>query len=199
MPPPSPRAFFISYRRDESAWPARMLRDELVKRFGSSSVFMDTASLRAGQEWPREIQDALRGCSVMLVLISESWLVPDGAGGAPRIDDPRDWVRREIETVLRRPDAIVVPVLLDGATMPASDDLPESLRALADHQAVGLSVNSLAADIDALIESIEQGRIHDHAARVASGVDAELLNGRHEPHARFVPGRGDRSKTGGST
>ena len=199
MPPPSPRAFFISYRRDESAWPARMLRDELVERFGSTSVFMDTASLRAGQEWPRRIQDALRGCSVMLVLISESWLARDDAGGAPRIDDPRDWVRREIETVLRRPDAIVVPVLLDAATMPASDVLPESLRALADHQAVRLTANSLAADIDALIESIEQGRIHDHASRVASGIAGEPLYDRHEPPTPFVPGRGERSKTGEST
>jgi CHASE2 domain-containing sensor protein len=197
MPPPSPRAFFISYRRDESAWPARMLRDELVERFGSTSVFMDTASLRAGQEWPRRIQDALRGCSVMLVLISESWLARDGAGGAPRIDDPRDWVRREIETVLRRPDAIVVPVLLDGATMPAATDLPESLRALADHQAVRLTADSLAADIDALIESIEQGRIHDHAARVASSVEGEPQHGRHQPRPPFVPTGGERSKTGG--
>jgi CHASE2 domain-containing sensor protein len=196
MPPPSPRAFFISYRRDESAWPARMLRDELVKRFGSTSVFMDTASLSAGEEWPRRIQDALRGCSVMLVLISELWLAPDGAGGARRIDDPRDWVRREIETVLRRPDAIVVPVLLDGATMPASEELPESLRALADHQAVGLTVTSLAADIDALIESIEQGRIHEHAARVASGTDAEPPHDGHEP--RSIPARAERSRTGGS-
>jgi hypothetical protein len=198
MPPPSPRAFFISYRRDESAWPARMLRDELVQRFGSTSVFMDTASLRAGQEWPRRIQEALRGCSVMLVLISESWLARDDAGGARRIDDPRDWVRREIETVLRRPDAIVVPVLLDGATMPGSDDLPESLRAFPSHQAVRLSVNSLSADIDGLIESIEQGRIHDHAARLASGIDGDPLDDRHEPRPPFVPQRAERSKTGGS-
>jgi hypothetical protein len=121
---------------------------------------------------------------------------PDGAGGARRIDDPRDWVRREIETVLRRPDAIVVPVLLDGATMPASEELPESLRALADHQAVGLTVTSLAADIDALIESIEQGRIHEHAARVASGTDAEPPHDGHEP--RSIPARAERSRTGGS-
>jgi CHASE2 domain-containing sensor protein len=200
MPPPSPRAFFISYRRDESAWPAQMLRDELVKRFGNTSVFMDTASLRAGQEWPRRIQDALRGCSVMLVLISRSWLARDGVGGARRIDDPGDWVRREIETILRRPDAIVVPVLLDGATMPASQDLPDSLRALADHQAVALSVKNAGADIDALVESIEQGRIHDHADRVASGIDGEPRDDGHRPRRRrFIPTRsGERTTTGGS-
>jgi CHASE2 domain-containing sensor protein len=156
MPPPSPRAFFISYRRHENAWAAGMLRDELVERFGSNSVFMDTASLYAGQQWPRRIQDALRGCSVMLALIGESWMARDGASGARRIDDPRDWVRREIEAVLRRPDAIVVPVVLDGAAMPTSDELPQSLRALAYRQAARLTVNSLAADIDALIESIEE-------------------------------------------
>jgi TIR domain len=198
LPPPSPRAFFISYRREESAWPARMLRDELVKRFGTSSVFLDTTSLRAGQEWPQRIQDALRSCSVMLVLISPSWLVRDSADGAPRIHDPRDWVRREIETVLRRPDAIVVPVLLDDAAMPGSGDLPESLRALADQQAVALNANSLAADLDALIESIEAGRIHDHAASVASGTASEPLRDGHEPRRRFAPAQGERSRTGES-
>jgi CHASE2 domain-containing sensor protein len=198
MPPPSPRAFFISYRRHESAWAARMLRDELVERFGSNSAFMDTASLYAGQEWPRRIQDALRGCSVMLALISESWMARDGAGGARRIDDPRDWVRREIETVLRRPDAIVVPVLLDGAAMPTSEELPESLRALAYRQAARLTVNNLAADIDALIESIEEGRIHDHVAQVASGIQGELLHDGDDPRQPFFPERAEGSKTGGS-
>jgi CHASE2 domain-containing sensor protein len=199
MPPSSPRAFFLSYRRHESAWAARILRDELVKRFGSNSVFMDTASLYAGQEWPRRIQVALRGCSVMLALIGGSWMARDGAGGARRIDDPGDWVRREIETVLRRPDAIVVPVLLDGAAMPKSDDLPESLRALAYRQAARLTVDNLAADIDALIESIEQGRIHDHVAQVASSIDGELLNDGHEPHPPFVPEGAERSRPGGGS
>ncbi|MGC1799995.1 MAG: CHASE2 domain-containing protein, partial [Solirubrobacterales bacterium] len=199
MPPPSPRAFFISYRRHESAWAARILRDELVERFGSNSVFMDTASLYAGQEWPRRIQDALRGCSVMLALIGESWMAHDGAGGAQRIDDPRDWVRREIEAVLRRPDAIVVPVLLDGAAMPTSEDLPESLRELAYRQAVRVTVSSLAADIDALIESIEEGRIHDHVAQVASGIDGELLRDGDEPRPPSEPERAERSRTGGSS
>jgi CHASE2 domain-containing sensor protein len=198
MPPPSPRAFFISYRRHENAWAAGMLRDELVERFGSNSVFMDTASLYAGQQWPRRIQDALRGCSVMLALIGESWMARDGANGARRIDDPRDWVRREIETVLRRPDAIVVPVLLDGAAMPTSDDLPESLRALADRQGARLTVNSLAADIDALIESIEQGRIHDHVAQVASSIEGELLHDRDEPRPPSVPERAVPSRKGDS-
>jgi CHASE2 domain-containing sensor protein len=192
MPPPSPRAFFISYRRHGSARAARMLRDELVERFGSNSVFMDTASLYPGQEWPRHIQDALRGCSVMLALIGESWMARDGAGGAQRIDDPRDWVRREIEAVLRRPDAIVVPVLLDGAAMPTSEDLPESLRALAYRQAVRVTVSSLAADIDALIESIEEGRIHDHVAQVASGIDGELLHDGDEPRPPSESERAER-------
>ena len=208
MPPESPRAFFISYRRDESAWPARMLRDELVRRFGSTSVFMDTASLRAGQEWPRRIDDALRGCSVLLVLISRSWLARDGADGARRIDDPRDWVRREIEAVLIRPDAIVVPVLLDGATMPAEEDLPASLRPLADHQGAALSADDLASDIDDLIRSIEQGRIHDHAAtaavtmRLTTEPVGERSGGRFAPRravsASSDSGRRGQSKTGRS-
>jgi CHASE2 domain-containing sensor protein len=197
LPPPSPRAFFISYRRDQSSWPARILRDELARRFGSTSVFMDTASLEAGQEWPRRIEDAIRGCSVMLVLIGPSWLDARSAGEARRIDDPRDWVRREIEAVLRRPDAAVVPVLLDGAEMPAADVLPESLRPLTDHQAVALTADRLSSEIDELIDSIEQGRIRDYASRAQHDPDLPDEADRGTPGRRHEAG--DERSAGRST
>jgi hypothetical protein len=101
----------------------------------------------------------------MLVLIDRSWLEARSADGTRRIDDPGDWVRREVEAVLQRSDAAVVPVLLDGAKMPAADALPESLRPLTDHQAVALTAETLGSEIGELIDSIEQGRIREYASR----------------------------------
>jgi hypothetical protein len=61
----------------------------------------DTVRANPGQEWPREIQEALLGCRAMLVIIGPYWLAArDPASGSQRLDDPGDWVRREVEGVL---------------------------------------------------------------------------------------------------
>jgi len=165
LPPRTPSAFFISYRRNQNAWQARDIRRELARRYGDSSVFMDTASIAYGDAFPDRIATAIRGCSVMLVLIGPYWLQP--VDGARRIDDPDDWVRHEIEAGLQRQEAIVIPVLLDGATVPDSDELPESMKGLALRNAVTVTGDDLAADIDKIVKSIE--RVRGRAAMADSG------------------------------
>jgi hypothetical protein len=98
LPPQTPPAFFVSYRRSQSAWQARDITRELVNRFGASSVFMDKSSIDYGEAFPNRIAEAIRGCSVMLVLIGPNWL--ERIDGHRRIDDPQDWVRREVEAGL---------------------------------------------------------------------------------------------------
>ena len=154
---PAPVAFFISYRRDQEGFVASTLRSMLAARFGDASVFLDRRNLVAGQEWPREIQEAILGCSAMLVLIGPYWLTTDG-DGRRRIDDPGDWVRREVEGGLRRPEVAVVPVLVDGAGMPAADDLPEPLKALAERQAFMLRGDDPDAEVDGLVGAIQHAR-----------------------------------------
>jgi CHASE2 domain-containing sensor protein len=156
LPPQAPHAFFISYRRSQNTWQARDIRKELARRYGDASVFMDTPSIEFGEQFPDRIASAIRGCSVMLVLIGPHWLQP--IDGARRIDDPDDWVRHEIQAGLQRPEAVVVPVLLDGALAPADAELPEPIKGLAALHAVEITGDDLAADIDTLMSSIERGR-----------------------------------------
>ena len=156
--------FFISYRRAESAWPARTLRTALSERFTEASVFMDTDSIAAGQEWPRRIEAAIERSSVVLVLIGAAWLDLRDADGNRRIDDPADWVRREIETALAHPEIVVVPILLDGASMPDAADLPESLRPLAGRNAVPLTADDWNAEVERLIGSLRSGQLQRHFA-----------------------------------
>jgi CHASE2 domain-containing sensor protein len=156
LPPQKPPAFFISYRRSQSTWQARDIRRELVRRYGEASVFMDTSSIEYGEVFPDQIAGAIRGCSVMLVLIGPHWL--EARDGARRIDDPNDWVRREVEAGLHRQEAVVVPVLLDGARAPAEAELPEPIKGLAFLNAVAIAGDDLAADIDKLVSSVERGR-----------------------------------------
>ena len=116
---PTESAFFVSYRRDQSSFVARSLRSALAARFGDASVFMDVTAMSPGQQWPREIQEAILGCRAMLVIIGPYWLAArDPGSGTRRLDDPQDWVRREVEAGLGRPEVAVIPVLVDGATMP---------------------------------------------------------------------------------
>lgn len=156
LPPRAPSAFFISYRRDQNSWQARDIRRELARRFGDESVFMDTASIHAGEAFPDRIASAIRGCSVMLVLIGPYWLQP--VEGARRIDDPNDWVRHEIEAGLKRRESIVIPVLLDGAAVPDAAELPDSITGLAARNAVAINGDDLVADIDNMVKSIERAR-----------------------------------------
>jgi CHASE2 domain-containing sensor protein len=156
LPPQTPPAFFLSYRRSESAWHARDIRRELVNRFGAASVFMDKSSIDYGETFPTRITDAIRGCSAMLVLIGPNWL--GRVDGRRRIDDPNDWVRREVEAGLQRQEAVVVPTLLDEATSPAAAELPETIAELASLHAVKLSGDDLESEIDKLVESIQRGR-----------------------------------------
>jgi CHASE2 domain-containing sensor protein len=156
LPPQSPPAFFISYRRSQNGWQARDIRRELARRYGDTSVFMDTSSIEYGETFPDQIASAIRGCSVMLVLIGPHWLNP--IDGTRRIDDPTDWVRREIEAGLQRQEAVVVPVLLDGARAPTATELPDTIGDLATRNAVAIAGEDLPAEIDSLLSSVERGR-----------------------------------------
>jgi hypothetical protein len=128
---------------------------------------MDTATINPGQEWPSRIEQAIRGASVVLVLIGPRWLAAE-ANGRRRIDDPEDWVRLEIEAALRRAEIAVVPVLLEGAKMPSEDDLPESLRALTRRNAIVLTAERYTAELDEFVDAIQRGVIQDYASRQAS-------------------------------
>ena len=157
---PGDNAFFLSYRRDQSSFVARSLRSALVALFGDKCVFMDETTIDPGQEWPRKIQEAILGCSALLVIIGPYWLeVRDAVSGSRRLDNPEDWVRLEVEKGLARPEVAVVPVLVDGATMPASSDLPPSLRPLSDREAFVLAGASLDREVGALVDGIQRSQL----------------------------------------
>jgi CHASE2 domain-containing sensor protein len=180
---PARTGFFISYRRTDADWAASALCNALVERFGKSSVFMDTRTIRPGQEWPAEIHEAILGASVMLVLIGHHWLDERDSTGRPRLEDPADWVRLEIEAGLRRAELVVVPVLLGGARFPAEESLPETIRGLAHRNAIAISADDLDAEIDRLVDLIEVGRLRE---LFAPGRAAPVLRMISQPARRFM-------------
>jgi hypothetical protein len=126
---------FISYRRDESAAQAARLNERLIAGLGRRRVFMDVEGIAPGAGVGERIEAAIGSCSVMLVLIGRHWLEIADSRGARRLDDPMDFVRRELETGLRQRGMKVIPVLVERAQMPEGEQLPEALGALADRNA----------------------------------------------------------------
>ena len=64
---------FISYRRQETAWPARQLYDVLVAELGADRVFKDVDNIEPGDDFIERIQSAVGSCEVLLALIGPQW------------------------------------------------------------------------------------------------------------------------------
>jgi hypothetical protein len=93
---------------------------------------------------------------VILVVIGRTWADVRTADGRRRLDDPDDYMRREIETALSE-NIQVVPVLVEGAGMPKADALPDSLHPLALRQTFELSETRWGYDTGRLMSYLEQG------------------------------------------
>lgn len=91
---------FLSYRRQDTAWQAVALYHRLAERFGEAQIFKDADNIRLGEDFTQKITQEVESCDILLALIGNSWLVASGEDGARRLDDPRDFVRLEIEAAL---------------------------------------------------------------------------------------------------
>lgn len=143
------KKIFISYRRNDSAPWAGRIHQDLTKRFGRNRLFMDADTIRRGWDFKSELGTALRETRVMLVLIGPKWLTARSKMGWRRLDDPDDQVRIEIATALAGTIA-VIPVLLEGQTMPERSELPDDLKDLSGRQAVSLSHANFPHEMDGL-------------------------------------------------
>jgi TIR domain len=114
---------FISYRREDTAYPAGWLYDRLADRYGTGQVFKDVDSIELGDNFVEAITGAVGSCDVLLALIGPRWLTITNDHGRRRLDDRDDFVRLEIEAALNRP-VLVIPILADGAKMPRPRSCP---------------------------------------------------------------------------
>lgn len=145
---------FISYRRDDTAGHAGRLHDSLQSHFGADNVFMDLSDIDSGQNFVDVIDTAVRSSDVLLAIIGRQWLTCTTAG-TRRLDMPKDFVRTEIGVALEH-GVPVIPVLVQGASMPLAPSLPEPLKPLASHDAHDLSDERWSYDVGRLIEATQK-------------------------------------------
>jgi len=146
---------FISYRREESRWSARSIHDRLCRDFDPKQIFMDIDAIALGEDFVKAIETTVAKCDVLIAVIGNNWLTSKDSHGDRRLDKSEDFVRMEIGAALKR-EIRVIPVLVDGALMPQSTDLPEDLKPLVRHNALLITDTSFDGDCQRLAATIKQ-------------------------------------------
>jgi len=144
-------AIFVNYRREDSLVSTGRLDDNLRREFGDRDVYRDIDSIPLGVDFSKHITIQLSRCDVMLVVIGNKWL-------SPRLQNPKDYVRMEIEAALSR-DIRVIPVLVESARLPDLAELPPSMQPLLTRNALSIDSGSdFKAHFAKLALSIRAGR-----------------------------------------
>jgi hypothetical protein len=143
---------FINYRRGSDAGFAQALYQQLESEFAVDDLFMDVEGhIKPGEDFVEVLNAQVAACDVFLAVIGPRWT----RMLTTRKGDPRDFVAIEIEAALDQ-GKHVVPVLVDGASMPSTDKLPEKIRPLVTRNAVDLRPQRFKADCQSLIATLKE-------------------------------------------
>lgn len=146
---PHQEKIFINYRRDDAGGFAGRLSDSLAAYFGPDRVFRDVTGIDYGTDFEQVIDQKLAESGAVVALIGDKWSEVTNAQGQRRLDDPADYVIREISAALRT-GIPVVPVLIGNASMPRPGELPESLRELSRRNAITVTDERWDFDVNRL-------------------------------------------------
>lgn len=177
------KGIFVSYRRDETAGYAGRLADRLNEHFGEHKIFRDIDSIDPGLDFVEAIRRAVDSSEVLIAVIGRNWSSATDASGRERLQDPHDYVRMEIAAALER-NIRVIPVLVQGATMPSTSELPDDLVSLTRRNAFELHDTSWNDDVRRLVAALERVVEHKGDATVpperrSSGVSTPIRD--HDP------------------
>lgn len=151
---PQRKKIFVSYRVQDSSADTGRLVDSLKQVFYDDQIFIDIEKLEPGVDFRVALAKSLESCDVLFAVIGPAWIGTD-KNGNPRIKQNEDWVRIELETALKR-DIRVIPVLVRGASLPAEENLPESLYPLLNRQTYEISNKRWGYDTEQLINFLKK-------------------------------------------
>ncbi|MCE6998410.1 toll/interleukin-1 receptor domain-containing protein [Saccharothrix sp. S26] len=189
----------------DQPYAAVLLDRALSERFGSDAVFLASKSIPPGADWEVRMFEAVEQCAALLVVMGANWLGARRSDGSRRLEDPDDFVRRELLTASAL-DKVVVPVRFDCARVP-KEEFPSGLTWLAELQDAEVRFRTAKDDIDRLanrlakeVEGLPEPRLHpsDTNAFTVSGnknnvVQAGRIDVARDFHAGPSYGRGRRN------
>lgn len=184
---------FINYRGEDSHSYGALLHAELSRQFGPDLVFLDSMSIPAGADYVEHLLNRVRRARVVLAVIGAQWLAVENPGRGRRLDDPDDWIRRELVEAFAA-GVRVIPVLTDTAQMPTEDQLPVELAPLGRCQFRRLRHRDAAADLARLVADLaaadpDLGAVLDRGPDVAVVCPYPGLVAFGPETARFFRGR----------
>lgn len=151
-----PVSVFINHRHEDARALGAGLHDVLGLKLPGDDIFIDV-QIQKGDDYAEAIDRAIAGSNAVLVLIGSDWLTLRNDKGVRRLDEPKDYVRREIRTALRC-NVRIIPVLFDGATMPKGSEVPADIAGFTRFQAARLSDAHWEAGVKEIIDAIEATR-----------------------------------------
>ncbi len=141
---------FLSYRRSDSAGEAGRLGDALRQALGEDFAFRDVTHITPGEHFDGAIDAQLTAAQVVVVLIGAEWLTEL----THRLARPEvDYHRLEIAQALVQGKR-VIPLLLNGTPLPATDALPPDLRALTRCHAFTMRDETWPSDVERLVATL---------------------------------------------
>jgi len=144
---------FISYRREDTADAAGRVYDRLSRLLSKSNVFFDVSTIGGGEDFKEKIVSTISRSDAALIFIGREWLAPVQPVGKARIWEANDYVRAELRAALARP-ILVLPVLVAGARMPQSEQLPEDVKAITTKNALPLRHESFDDDTEKIVATV---------------------------------------------
>jgi tetratricopeptide (TPR) repeat protein len=148
------RTVFINYRGEDSYSYGALLYQNLTRHLGEDLVFLDAESIPAGADFVEELLGKVRSARVLLAVIGQRWLTAtDATTGRRRIDDPADWIRRELAEAFAA-GVRVIPILTDQAELPAAPELPADIAALSRCQYRHLRRRESTSDLARIVADL---------------------------------------------
>ena len=123
---------FLSYRRTDAKNAVEDLYKALVKAYGDKDVFRDT-TMEPGTRYPPMLRKKLKESKTVLVVIGQHWLRASAPGEL-------DWVVEEVQQALRN-GARIIPVLVEGASLPANGPAFSSIAFSSDDTKLALGTD----------------------------------------------------------
>ena len=171
---------FINYRRDDSQAITGRIDDHLRHAFGDEDVFLDIDSIPLGTDFTKHIRDSLSQCEICLAIIGRRWV-------SDRLEDENDFVRLELEEALRL-EIPLIPVLVEGATIPKRAEVPPTLIRLLTRQAIEVdSGRDFKVHVARLIDGIKEIRAR---AASMSTLGPRVRSGKPQDRVEAVDAQG---------
>jgi hypothetical protein len=145
---------FVSYRRADADTEAGRIADWLDRHFGEDEVFMDIDAIAPGAAFRSVIGETIAEIDALVAVIGRSWVDITDEEGRRRLDDPNDVLRLEVASALER-GVLVIPVCVQGASVPKQEQLPAELQPLVERNALSLSNTNWRPGMDRLIAALD--------------------------------------------